>query len=787
MKKITSIKRKQKQSILILLFSLLFMISIIPYSVLGQSVKISDNGSTHINPGAILDLESNSKGLLIPGMSMTDIINNIPPHEGILVYNTTDQQLMFFNAFTGLWEPVGFYIPNPSEKIIDSDFDSYITVEQGIDDDTIHYYIAGTEQWRMTGKALEPINSGSSVFIGEGAGKNDAQDNQNVFIGRHAGFSTTTGSFNTAIGHNAFESNITGAGNTAIGNEAMLDNTTGYSNVAIGADALLKNKTVSNLVAIGDSALHNNGASSFGFQGYWNTAVGSKSLLKNTIGFGNSAFGYQSLYTNTSGQFNTALGGSSLYSNTTGSSNTAVGISALYTNSTGSNNLAFGLSALNGNQTGNSNIGMGVNALFNNLTGTGNTAIGTAALYSSTNISGNVAIGDSSLYNNGTGATGFLGSGNTAIGKNTMFSNTTGYYNTAVGYKTLQSNSSGIENTMVGYAAGQSISNGNYNTFLGAESGINSQGGGYNVFIGSWAGKGNTSGSSNVYIGDDAGVNNQIGSSNVLIGENAGNGNQSSNNVMVGQNSGYTNNSGSGNVFLGYQAGYNESGSDKLYIENSNSTTPLIYGDFGKDSININGKTSITNNLHVGGNLYVSGEIKSPVKVGYTSVPPAAFQLTNEKIKDVVGNTCVSTDPDKIVHEQLEYHMTGYFKNRMFLKEVRIGIQDKTYLYAPVYLPHGAQIKSFTFSFEWDGASAGVKVCPQLVRSSLITGALDGIQAIVMTSSGVDIIERQTEVISTPQLVDNDNYVYSIRIPLPHENVAGNGGIVGASVKYTYE
>lgn len=51
---------------------------------------------------------------------------------------------------------------------------------------------------------------------------------------------------------------------------------------------------------------------------------------------------------------------------------------------------------------------------------------------------------------------------------------------------------------------------------------------------------------------------------------------------------GYTNATGSGNVFLGYNAGYNETGSDKLYIDNSNTSTPLIYGDFAANRVGIN-------------------------------------------------------------------------------------------------------------------------------------------------------------------------------------------------------
>jgi hypothetical protein len=38
---------------------------------------------------------------------------------------------------------------------------------------------------------------------------------------------------------------------------------------------------------------------------------------------------------------------------------------------------------------------------------------------------------------------------------------------------------------------------------------------------------------------------------------------------------------GNGNIFIGYNAGSYETGSNKLYIANSNTSKPLIYGDFG--------------------------------------------------------------------------------------------------------------------------------------------------------------------------------------------------------------
>jgi len=59
------------------------------------------------------------------------------------------------------------------------------------------------------------------------------------------------------------------------------------------------------------------------------------------------------------------------------------------------------------------------------------------------------------------------------------------------------------------------------------------------------------------------------------------------NNVSVGYRAG-GNSTGSNNVFLGYRAGRDETGSDKLYIANSETTSPLIYGDFTTKKLTIN-------------------------------------------------------------------------------------------------------------------------------------------------------------------------------------------------------
>jgi hypothetical protein len=231
--------------------------------------------------------------------------------------------------------------------------------------------------------------------------------------------------------------------------------TTGHSNVALGTDALKFNTDRSNLVAIGDSALFNNsnGADPTNHnpnEARYNTAVGSKSLYSNTIGYANTANGMFALYSNTVGTYNTAVGLESLYQNTSGQENTGIGGRALWNNTTGSDNTATGRSALFYNTTGSFNTAIGNAALSGNTTGLYNTATGTGALIRNTTGWSNTAIGYAALYNN-----------------------TTGYYNTAMGDQSLELTTSSYYNTVIGYKAGALYDMGWNNTILGANCDIN--------------------------------------------------------------------------------------------------------------------------------------------------------------------------------------------------------------------------------------------------------------------------------------------------------------------------
>jgi len=100
-----------------------------------------------------------------------------------------------------------------------------------------------------------------------------------------------------------------------------------------------------------------------------------------------------------------------------------------------------------------------------------------------------------------------------------------------------------------------------------------------------------TEGSTNTFYGNGAGINITTGTECSFFGSLAGYWNTTgTHNTFVGYGAGVENRSGSKNVFIGAEAGSNEAGSEKLYIANTSTTSPLIYGDFAAGYLQINGQ-----------------------------------------------------------------------------------------------------------------------------------------------------------------------------------------------------
>lgn len=210
---------------------------------------------------------------------------------------------------------------------------------------------------------------------------------------------------------------------------------------------------------------------------------------------------------------------------------------------------------------GTSNFFAGVNAGNFTMEGGSNIGIGAIALKSNTTGSRNIAIGNPTLIVNDTGIN------NIAIGSYALSSNTSGFSNTAIGTGSLAANVGGSTNFAIGVGSLQS----------------------------------NTAGDNNFAIGSYALSDNIVGSRNLALGNQAGY-------LAIGD----------GNVFIGYQAGYNETGSDKLYIANSDTATPLIYGDFATGRVGI-GTATPGSALDIKGTLRLSGSTS-----GYVGFAPAA-------------------------------------------------------------------------------------------------------------------------------------------------------------------
>ena len=450
--------------------------------LVAQSVAINTDGST-ANASAILDVKSNTKGILIPRTSTTSRNAIANPAMGLILYDTTTSGFWFYNgsawnalsagSSTNYWTLSGSNIYNnnsgntgigtttPQGKLhIKGSADvSQLIIDANSTQSNTQPLI---RLRNSAGTDLMHIHSDNpnNVFLGLYAGSvNNAAGNgiYNTFLGASAGRNNTTGSYNTASGSEALYQNTTGSYNTAFGAWTLRINQTAQHNTAIGYGSLFNDTTGNENTAIGYGALTANAS------GNYNTANGALALRYNTSGTENSSFGVYSLYNNINGGQNSATGKEALYSNTLGSANTANGYGALYNNFAGSEATAVGYHAMfyaNDQTTPfiNYNVAVGTEALRGSTTasnniGNQNTALGYQTLFSSTSGSGNTANGYKALYSN------TLGGNNIGIGSQALFSNTVGNGNIAIGnYSDVDLNNSS-SNIVIGYSAHVSGSN----------------------------------------------------------------------------------------------------------------------------------------------------------------------------------------------------------------------------------------------------------------------------------------------------------------------------------------
>ncbi len=329
---------------------LFIVLSMLPLFVFGQ-VAINKTGQS-ANAHSILDVQSDTLGLLVPRMTTTqrnDFKTKLTVSDkGMLVYDTDYNKYYYFDGdyFRELTNGI-------LNSITDDDMDTYIDVDfRKSDEDKIRYYLGNVKYFSMDGPRFNVENSGGSVFIGEHTGENDdLSGNKNTYVGISVAPVSVTGWCNSAFGYRSLYNlttgyqnvssgafslynNTYGGRNTALGYSSLFNNTTGGLNIAIGSCAAYTNDTSDNLLAIGDSAL-------FHTKGEKNIAIGNRALFSDSTGYKNVAVGQRAMFSNKTGFKNTAVGTSCMSNSLTGNYNTAVGYFSLIKNA-GDRNTALG-------------------------------------------------------------------------------------------------------------------------------------------------------------------------------------------------------------------------------------------------------------------------------------------------------------------------------------------------------------------------------------------------------------------------------------------------------------
>lgn len=292
-------------------------------------------------------------------------------------------------------------------------------------------------------------------------------------------------------------------------------------------------------------------------------------------------------------------------------------------------NIGFGVGACDDITSGDYNLCFGANAGTDITEGSNNIAIGSESGANITTGSDNICIGESS------GLMKTTSSNDVIIGSGAC--QYSGGSNVVIGTSSGGGNTAKTENVVVGAGAGPSME-GDRNVLAGYYAGYDLTSGDSNIFIGDRAGQASTTCTGPIYIGDAAGSKQTTNSTSILVGykcgeDSTGAGNTAigytsmrdatsanynttlgsetlyslttgDNNTALGYQAGYSSADTDGCVYLGYQAGYSNITDNLLYIENSNSASPLIWGDFTNDEVVINGNSTDNSNDR---NFYVNG------------------------------------------------------------------------------------------------------------------------------------------------------------------------------------
>ena len=230
--------------------------------------------------------------------------------------------------------------------------------------------------------------------------------------------------------------------------------------------------------------------------------------------------------------------------------------------------------------------------------------------------------------------------------------------NTAIGYASMGgevlTNVTGSDNNAMGYNALSRLVGGSGNVAVGSSALKFLSGGSNNFGLGGSALRDLTNGSDNVAIGYSSLVvaNSVSSNSNIGIGAYALTSTQGGANIGIGAATGEFK-TGDGNIYIGHNSGRAAAPTtenNKLYLANSNTTTPLIYGDFSAKFIAI-------------GDITASSEKRDGLAAQYGLLVQKG--ILTEKIKVA---TLTSSDWADYVFDS-NYKMMTLDKVEQFVKE----------------------------------------------------------------------------------------------------------------------
>ena len=592
----------------ILVFSV--VIALITVSNLkAQNVAITDDDTYVANSSAMLDVKSTSKGMLIPRVTSSQRAAISTPATGLLVFDTTIGSFYFYNGTSWVNLTSGIQSGILGYTSPDKVYISDVTDKFGVGTTTPlgKMEVKSDVSIGVNDPIFQVINNnGDTVFAVYQQGvRVNVEDSPGKAAGSKGGFAV--GGFSPSKGLVTNEFLRVTPDSVRIYIENNPAKATGSKGgFAVGGFSPSKTTATNYLDLTPD-----------------NYFIGHESGISITTGLYNSTMGYQAGKNNSEGNHNVFIGYQSGTTNIRGHRNTFLGYLTGYNNGLGG---CYGCSG--------DNSFIGSEAGYNNTTGGYNTFVGSKSGYNNLDGSSSVYIGQQAGFSN------INSSGNTYIGYISGM-NGTGYANTFTGYSSGAYGSSGDYNCKYGNNSG-SQGGGSYNSFFGAYSGNNNSAGNSNVALGYGAayGRYGYSFSNNCAIGYQSAYYNSAGGNNVIMGYQAGfgtyNATSYSNNVFLGYQSGYSENTGTGNVFLGYQSGYWETGSNKLYIDNSATASPLIGGDFSTNRLGIN-RIPTTYTLEVGGTIWANG---STISAGSTTWSDERYKKNIVRLNNSLSNIC---------------------------------------------------------------------------------------------------------------------------------------------------